>query len=81
MKTNMKKHDEKKQGTTGNVSSRNYMKEKNAKLKEMTNTAGNAWRNKIETRNKTKQSKSTIAETTWERKKKKTEDNGASTQE
>ena len=41
MKTNMKKHDEKKQGTIGNVSSRNYMKEKNAKLKEMTNTAGN----------------------------------------
>ena len=38
----MKKHDEKKQGTTGTVSNRKRMKEKKAKLKEMTNTARNA---------------------------------------
>ena len=37
----MKKQDEKKQGTAGRVSSRNCMKERKAKLKEMTNTAGN----------------------------------------
>ena len=30
----MKKHDEKKQGTTGDVSSRNYVKERKAKPKE-----------------------------------------------
>ena len=38
VKTNMKKHDEKKQGTTGSVSSRNCVKERKAKLKDMTNT-------------------------------------------
>ena len=38
----MKKHDEKKQGITGSVSSRNHVKERNAKPKEMINTAGNA---------------------------------------
>ena len=38
----MKKHDEKKQGTTGSVSSRKRVKERKAKLKEMTNTTGNA---------------------------------------
>ena len=42
MKTNMKKHVEKKQGTTESVSSRNCVKERNAKPKEMTNTVGNA---------------------------------------
>ena len=42
VKTNMKMHDEKKQGTTGSVSSRNCVKERKAKPKEMTNTAGNA---------------------------------------
>ena len=42
LKTNMKKHDEKKQGTTRSVSSRKHVKERKAKLKEMTNTAGNA---------------------------------------
>ena len=38
----MKKDDEKKQGTVGSISSRNCVKERKAKLKEMTNTAGNA---------------------------------------
>ena len=38
----MKKHNEKKQETAGSVSSRNHMKERKAKPKEMTNTAGNA---------------------------------------
>ena len=47
-------HDEKKQGTTGSVSSRNCVKERKAKLKDMTNT-GNTWRNKVETHNRTKQ--------------------------
>ena len=42
VKTNMKKHDEKKQGTTRSVSSRNCVKERKSKLKEMTNTTGNA---------------------------------------
>jgi len=42
MKTNMKMHDEKKQGTATNVSSRNCVKERKDKPKEMTNTAGNA---------------------------------------
>ena len=37
----MKKHDEKKQGIIGSVSSRKCVKERKAKLKEMTNTAGN----------------------------------------
>ena len=41
MKTDMKKHDEKKQGTAGSVSSRKCVKEREPKLKEMTNTAGN----------------------------------------
>ena len=34
MKTNMKKHDEKKQGTAGSVSSGNHVKERKAKPKE-----------------------------------------------
>ena len=42
VKTNMKKHDEKKQGTVGSVSSRNYVKERKAKPKEMTSATGNA---------------------------------------
>ena len=37
----MKKHDEKKQGTAGSASSRKCVKERKAKLKEKTNTAGN----------------------------------------
>ena len=37
----MKKHDEKKQGTTGRVNNMNRVKERKAKLKEMTNTTGN----------------------------------------
>jgi len=42
VKINMKKHNEKKQGITESVSSRKCMKERKAKLKEMTNTTGNA---------------------------------------
>ena len=42
LKTDMKKHDEKKLGIIGSVSSRKCVKERKAKLKEMTNTAGNA---------------------------------------
>ena len=34
VKTDMKKHDEKKQGTVGNVSSRNHVKERKDKSKE-----------------------------------------------
>ena len=34
VKNDMKKHDEKKQGTVGNVSSRNHVKERKAKPKE-----------------------------------------------
>ena len=34
VKTDMKKHDEKKQGTVGSVSSRNHVKERKAKSKE-----------------------------------------------
>ena len=34
MKTDMKKHDEKKQGTVGSVSSRKRVKERKAKPKE-----------------------------------------------
>ena len=34
MKTDMKTHDEKKQGTAGSVSSRNHMKERKGKPKE-----------------------------------------------
>ena len=34
VKTNIKKHDEKKQGTAGNVSSRNCRKKRKAKSKE-----------------------------------------------
>ena len=37
----MKKHDEKKQGIVGSVNSRNCVKERKSKPKEMTNTAGN----------------------------------------
>ena len=37
----MKKHDEKKQGIVGSVNSRNCVKERKFKPKEMTNTAGN----------------------------------------
>ena len=39
VKTNMKKHNEKKQGTAGSVSSRNCIKERKSKPKEMTNIA------------------------------------------
>ena len=42
VKTNMKKYNEKKQGKARSVSSRNCMKERKAKSKEMTNIAGNA---------------------------------------
>ena len=42
VKTNMKKHDEKKQGIVESVSSRNYMKKRKVKTKEMTNIARNA---------------------------------------
>ena len=42
VKTNMKKYNEKKQGKAGSVNSRNCMKERKAKSKEMTNIAGNA---------------------------------------
>ena len=38
----MKRHDKKKQGIAGSVSSRNHVKERKAKLKEMTNIVGNA---------------------------------------
>ena len=38
----MKKHDEKKQESIGSVSSKNYVKERKAKPKEMTNTTRNA---------------------------------------
>ena len=38
----MKKYDEKKQGTARSVNSRNHVKERKAKPKEMTNTAENA---------------------------------------
>ena len=38
----MKKDDEKKQGTAGSISSRNCVKERKVKLKEMTNTTRNA---------------------------------------
>ena len=34
MKINMKKHDEKRQGMTGSVSSKNHVKERKAKPKE-----------------------------------------------
>ena len=34
MKTNMKKHDEKKQGTVGSVSNRTHVKERKAKPKK-----------------------------------------------
>ena len=34
VKTDIKKHDEKKQGTAGSVSSRNHVKERKAKPKE-----------------------------------------------
>jgi len=42
VKTNMKKHSEKKQGTTRSVNNSNCMKKRKVKPKEMTNTAGNA---------------------------------------
>jgi len=41
VKTSMKKHDEKKQGIAESVNSKKRVKERKAKLKEMTNTAGN----------------------------------------
>ena len=42
MKTNMRKHDEKKHGTLRSVSSRKRVRERKAKLKGMTNTTENA---------------------------------------
>ena len=41
VKIDIKKHDEKKQGTVRSVNSRKRVKKRKAKLKEMTNTAGN----------------------------------------
>ena len=41
VKTDIKKHGEKKQGTAGSVSSRKRVKKRKAKLKEMTNTTEN----------------------------------------
>ena len=41
VKTNMKKHDEKKQGIVGSVNSKNCVKERKFKPKEMRNIAGN----------------------------------------
>ena len=38
----MKRQDKKKQGIAGSVNNRNHVKERKAKPKEMTNTAGNA---------------------------------------
>lgn len=55
VKNNMKKHDKKKQGAARSVNSRNCVKERKAKSKEMINTIGNAWRNKTETRSRMKQ--------------------------
>ena len=59
MKMNMKKQDEKKQGTTKSVSSKNWVKERKAKPNEMTNIAGSACRNKTKL----------AAENAWMRKK------------
>ena len=56
VKINMKKHDEKKQGTVGSVSSRNCVKERKAKLKEMTTQQEMHEGNKTETHSRTKQS-------------------------
>ena len=42
VKTNKKKHNKKKQGTAESVNSRNCMKERKVKPKEMMNTIGNA---------------------------------------
>ena len=42
----MKKHDEKKQGTTKSVNSRSWVKERKAKPNEMTNIVGSTCRNK-----------------------------------
>ena len=42
MKTDMKKHDRKKQGMAKSVSSRNCVKGRKVKSKEMTNIVGNA---------------------------------------
>ena len=38
----MKKHGKKKQGTARSINSKNYVKERKAKPKEMTNTTRNA---------------------------------------
>ena len=48
LKIDMKKHDKKKQGTTGSVSSRNHVKKRKEKpnQRKMINIAGNLWRNK-----------------------------------
>ena len=66
MKTNMKKHNEKKQGIVGSVNSRSCVKERKCKPKEMSNIAGNTLSNKIKTRSRTEQGYSTTAETKWE---------------
>ena len=42
VKTNMKKHNEKKQEIAGSINSRNCVKERKFKPEEMTNTTGNA---------------------------------------
>ena len=41
VKTNMKKHNGKKQGIAESINSRNCVKERKNKLKEMTNIVGN----------------------------------------
>ena len=80
VKTNMKKHGEMKKGTVGSVSSRSYVKERKSKPNEMTNIVGNAWKNKIETYDRTKQGYSATIKIAWEQKKTKKEDNEASIQ-
>ena len=59
----MKKHDEKKQWTTESVSSKSCVKERKVKSKEMTNIAGNTWRNTTKP----------AVENAWMRKKTKSE--------
>ena len=54
------RHDKKKQGIAKSVSSKNYMKERKAKPKEMKNIARNAWRSNT----------NPAIENSWQRKKK-----------
>ena len=55
MKVNMKKHNEKKQGTARSVSSRNHVKERKAKPKENDKHSRKRIRNETETHSRTKQ--------------------------